>query len=480
MNHGTVPRAILALAATGALAALASSPRDASAGGREEARAKVLFEAAQKKIAFEACKGHIELGIWCRDAGLVPQATAEFLRAVEVTNGENAYAVKLVGLMRRLDDKFWKTVQKHPKALLTTYEKKAQRVEIAHQKLMLRLAHDAEECRLPEEAYSEYCAVVRMTDAPLAFDAQGRVAVEAGNIPPDVSARMKAEAITIDGKPYLRDEFLLLVPDVKEVFEADGPRVRVRSAASGEQAKDVQAIAAALLPFLEDDLDGRPKRKMQLFVFKDRPTYRGWCAKAGRAGFEAASGLADGATFTAVVCAEGIADDSLRGMCLHELSHLFHYGVTPVVMPSWYSEGFAETYGGDGTFAWDPATSKLSAAGALSRSRIESVRSPAGWMPLADLLAADALKTLTADRAKGMAFYSQSWAFLRYMRSGAPAGVQGRFRAWEALCRGAALGAKPGKPNEEDTSPASQAFQAAFGSEVPALEKGFRAWLDGL
>ncbi len=451
--------------------------RGASGGGREEARARVLFGQAQKKIAVMAATEHIELGVWCRDAGLVPQATAEFLRAVEVTNGEMPYAVKLVNLMRKLDDKFWKTVQKHPKALLTTYEKKAHRVEIAHQKLMLRLAHDAEECRLPEEAYTEYSLVVRMTDAPLEFDAEGRVVVEAGKMPADVSARMKAEAITIDGKPYLRDDFLLLVPDVKEVFEADGERLRVRSAASGAQAKDLQAIATALLPFLEDELDGRPKRKMNLFVFKDRATFGTWCDKAGRGGFRAASGLADGATFTAIVCGEGIDADALRGMCLHELTHLFHYGVTPTVMPSWYSEGFAETYGGDGTFAWEPEYAKLTAGGPMSKGRLESIRTPDGCMPLAELLAADALKTLTADRSKGMRFYTQSWAFLRYMRTAAPNPVQARFHVWELACRGAALGAQPGKPREEDTLPASQAFQTTFGTELDALEKGFRTWL---
>src|SRR5688572_32975159 len=99
-----------------------------------------------------------------------------------------------------------------------------------------------------------------MTDAPLAFDAEGNVLIESGKIPPDISARMKADAITIDGKPYLRDDFLALVPEVKQVFEADGERLRVRTAMSAEAARDVHAIAAAMLPHLEDDTDGRPTR----------------------------------------------------------------------------------------------------------------------------------------------------------------------------------------------------------------------------
>lgn len=447
----------------------------AGGGERETARGRALFAGAQRKIRWEAGLAHIELGSWCRDAGLVPQATAEFLRAVEVTEGQMPYAIKVVDLMRRLDDKFWKTVQKHPKALLDTYEKKVKRVEIDHQKVRMRLAKDALEAKLEEEGYGEYAAVVRMTNAPLVFDAAGQVVIDAGKLPLDVSTRMKAEAITIDGKPYLRDDFLQLVPDVKEVYEADGDRLRVRSAISAEQARDAHAIVTALLPFLEDDLDGRPTRKLQLFVFKDRATYGTWCDKAGRGAFRAASGLADGATFTAVVCGESLPIESLRGMCMHELAHLFQYGVTPAVMPSWYAEGFAETWGGDGTFAWEAG--RLTPGGLMAKGRVAGLLAPDGALPLADLLRGNALQLLTAARAKGSIFYAQSWAFLRYVRTAAPPDVRARFRQWELMCRGAALGAQAGKPHEEDTLPATEAFQKVFGAELPALEAGFLAWL---
>lgn len=444
-------------------------------GERDMARARALFAQAQRGIKLEASAAHIKLGIWCRDAGLPPQATAEFLRAVEVSEGQHPLAIKLVDIMRTWGDKFWKYVQKKPKAILDTYEKKARQVELDMQRQRLRLARDAIKADLIEEGYGEYCAVVRLTDLPLTFDDTGAVVIEAGKLPADISARMKAEAITIGGKPYLRDAFLALLPEVKEVFEADGERLRVRCVASAEQAADVHAIATAMLPALEDETDGRPTRKMQLFVFKDRASYGTWCKAAGREAFAAAAGLADGATFTAVVCAENLPPESVRGMCLHELAHLYQYGVTPAVMPSWYAEGFAETFGGDGTFAWDGKT--LTAGGMMSKARLAAIRGDGAYLPLADLLKGNALKILIAAREKGASFYTQSWALFRYLRTAAPRDVVERFRRWEAVCKGAALGAEAGKPRGDDVSPASAAFQKEFGADLAAIEAGFKAWL---
>ena len=266
-----------------------------------------------------------------------------------------------------------------------------------------------------------------------------------------------------------------MVPLVKEVREATGERVRVRFQGTTKAPGDLLATLEALLPFLEDDLGGRPTKRLSVFVFQDRATWKTWLDAAKMPGFAAASGLADGATGTAVVCADGIDGEALRGMCMHEMSHLFQYGVTPVVMPSWYSEGFAETYGGDGTFTW--ADAKLTAGGLMSGAETAPLKTPEGYLPLADVVGGDALKLLTADKGKGRRFYSEAWALLRYLRTAAPPDLQARFRLWETACRGAALGAQVGKPREQDAAPASTEFQRRFGSELPAIEKGFKAWL---
>lgn len=469
---GRRARAVAAL-----LVVLAWTGGLASGGDADEARKRTQFAQAQRGVRIEAAKAHIELGIWCRDAGLPPQATAEFLRAEEVSEGQLPFASKLVGIMRTYGDKFWKNVQKKPRALLDTYERKARKVELDHQKQRLRLARDAVKAGLDEEGYQEYCGVVRATDLPLVFDAAGLVVLDAGKLPANVSARMRTEAIEIDGRPYLRDEFLRLVPEVRRVFEADGERLRVRSTASAEQARDVFAVATAMLPQLEDEMDGRPTRKLQLFLFAERASYATWCRAAGREGFAAASGLADGATFTAVVSTEGSSDDTVRGMSLHELAHLYHYGVSPAVMPSWYAEGFAEAFGGPGTFAWD-GTRLTTSLGPLDPSRLATLRGERARVPLGDLLRGNALSILIASREQGGAFYVQSWAFLRWLRTAAPADVTTRYRRWEAVCRGAALGAKAGAPRQEDVAPASEAFLKEFSGDLPALEAAFVRWLE--
>src|SRR5436853_440305 len=81
---------------------------------------------------------------------------------------------------------------------------------------------------LAEDCLDVWSGLVRDTDKPLVFDDKGSVVIPSGTIPEDVSARMKAAALSVNGQLYLRDAFLQLVPDVKEVREAAGEHVRVR------------------------------------------------------------------------------------------------------------------------------------------------------------------------------------------------------------------------------------------------------------
>ena len=50
----------------------------------------------------------------CRDAGLVAQATAEFLRAVEVADDRHPGALKVLAIMQNLEDRFWKRTLEDP------------------------------------------------------------------------------------------------------------------------------------------------------------------------------------------------------------------------------------------------------------------------------------------------------------------------------------------------------------------------------
>ena len=466
------PRTIfLALAAV-----LIASVGLVAAAPDREALQRREFEGKRFKIRVVSAGEHLKLGLWCRDAGLVAQATAEFVRAVEVGEGQSRAAERVLALMRSLDDKFWKTVNPHPsKAYLDTYEKKLRVIEENRDESLFKLARDGHKQGLEDLALDVWSGLLRDADTPLRFDAKEQVLLAAGAIPPDVSAKIKAEAITVNGQLYLRDAFLQMIPQVKEIREWTGERVRVRAQAGAALPEDLLASLEALLPFLQEDMGGRPSRRMTIFVFGDRATYGSWLGAAKLSQFTAASGLADGATSTALVCAEGLPAESVRGMAMHERTHLFQYGVTPAVMPSWYSEGFAETYGGDGTFVWKDG--KLEAGGMMERSRVTALAAAENYIPLKDLVAGDALKLLALDKSKGGRFYAESWALLRYMRTSAGPDLVARFRLWEIACRGAAVGAQAGKPREQDTAPATQAFERAFGADLGKIESGFKEWL---
>jgi hypothetical protein len=463
--------AILGLAiAAGGGALVALGAPDRLEVAREE------FKAAKRKVLIEAGNRHAKLGTKLRDAGLVQQATREFVEAVEVSEGENAWAKKILDLMQRFDERFWKTVNKKPsKQMLASYDKWAKEVEQDVLKDRLRLAKDAAKKGLVEEAYGEYVAVVRGTDEPLRFDAEGRVTVEGGSIPAEVSKRMKDEAISVNDALWLRDEFLARIPAVRAIFEAETATVRVRSMKSLEQAKSLVGISDALIPYLEEDLGGRPTKKLNVFVFADRKTYETYLDAAKLESFKAATGMADCGTFTTLVLSEGLGDETIEGVTLHEMSHVYQFGVTRAILPSWYCEGFAETWGGDGTFTWDGKT--LRAGGKMAAFRLDPVKSREGFLPLSELLGGDALDLINKDKTKAMRFYAQSWALRTFLRGPAGKETAANFERWETFCRGASLGAEAGKPFSRNTGPAAEHFRRMVAPDLAALEKPFQEWL---
>lgn len=452
---------------------------EAAEGQADDTRHRQEFEKRRLQTALEAGNRHLELGVWCRDSGLVPQATAEFLRAVEASENRHPGASYVLSLMRKLDDAFWKRRLGRPgKAPLNQFEKKSREAFLDDQRARLGLARFAQERKLAQEAHDEFVKAVRAFDEPLKFDAKGRLVLEIGSLPEDVSRKIRDEAISINGQLYLRDEFLQRIPQVREIFEASSERVRVRCQTGAEEASALLDLTTHLLPHLEDELGGRPTRRLGLFVAMDRKTYDAYLEAAGLSGHKAAQGIADARAFVALVCAEGLQERDLQGTCLHELSHLFQMGITPAVMPSWYSEGFAETFGGPGTFAWDGKT--LTVRGILDREALALLRSPGGALPLSELIEGNSLGLLQTDKTMARRFYAQSWAFLRFLRSEAGKEIAEKLDRWETMCRGAALGAEAGKPRSENSAPAAELFQRLFGNDLADLEKGFPAFLASL
>ncbi len=449
------------------------------------------YEKRKIQLLVDAGVQHIEVGKWCRNSGMNPQATAEFLRAVEVSEDRLQWAKNIVALIQRLDDKFWKFERKRPsQVMLRSYEKKRRRASLHIQKSRLKLAKWCQKKELYDEAFTEYQAVVALSDRSIELDEKGRVVVEAGALPEDISEKLRDAAVAINDKLYVRDAFLQKVPDVSAIYEAENERMLVRSQNSDEEAETLLAMCTALLPYLEEDMGGRPDRRLNMFVFKTRADYTTYCEKSELASHSAAGGLADSKTWQTLVCAEGLPAETVRGIALHELTHLFQYGVTRAIMPSWHSEGLAETWGGEGTFVWDGET--LTAGGMMAASELEPLKTDAGYIALDKLLTSDALTLINEDKEKARYFYAESWAFLTYMRKHADEEVRERFRAWEDTCFTAALGAEAGKHHSRNFGPASELLEKTFGkalerkkgephkTELQAIEEGFRAWLSSL
>lgn len=446
--------------------------------GRAALKASQEFEKKKRKVLVESGHRHLELGVWCRNQGLVSQASFEFIRAVEVSEHRHPGAEKVLSIMRSLGDDFWKKRRRktHTK-LLAAYEKKTNTARRKAEKDRFGLAKWAYGKGLPE-GKEEFLALLRAADAPLDVDSKGIVVLAAGKLPADLSEELVADAVSINDRLYVRDKFLALIPDVSTIHEVESERLRIRSQTSQEEAEDVLACCEALLPILTEDTGGRPTQRMTVFVFKDRKTYEAYLEAAEMPAHRVASGLAIGGANLALVNGQGASHDRVLGISLHELSHLFMYGVTRSMMPSWYSEGFAETYGGGGAFKWKDG--ELTTHGKMTDRNLGALKTDAGYIPLTTLFAGQALKLLQTDMKKAGNFYAESWAFVRFLRTGAGDDVRKRFETWEDMCRGKALGAVFDKPNAGDMRPSQQLFDETFGGDLDEIEAGFREFLQTL
>ena len=430
----------------------------------------------RKNLYWQAGQRHLVLGSWCRKFGLVPQATTQFLRALEVSEGENDNPRIVLGYMRSLGDKFWLGELKRPsKKLLADYATRAQNEERTTRVEKLRLAQQALMIREVEEAKKLYLDLVQHSEKLPVYDDKGRIKLEEGHVPAEIAKQIAITQVTVNGQKVVRDEALERVPKLDDLREIASEQLVLRSDIDEKRCADLHTVASALLPQLEDFLDGRPHRRMSLIVFKSKGSYDAYLHATGRAGAEAARGICDYGAFTTLVCAEGLADPDLHALALHELSHLFFYGTAPAVMPDWYAEGFAETFGGQGTFTWDGK--KLVLGGLLRADRLQDLKKAP--LPLEEMLNADALHQLTADRDKGLRFYAQSWAFQRYLRGAARPAWRDKFLRWEAQCRGEVVGAVPGKISHNGAE-ANQRFRSLFGKQLEEVEKEFLAWLQKL
>ncbi|HKB15786.1 MAG TPA: hypothetical protein VKF62_06960, partial [Planctomycetota bacterium] len=450
----------------GLLASIVLSGLAADARGQQDV-ARKEFDKRREETVLRAGQRHLEYGVELRKRGLTTQAAEQILLAVEASEGRNPGATTVLSLMRALDDKFWsKKAPKPTKAGIDAYTKEAAKLARQGRKERVDLALLAHTRGLGGEAGREVRGLLSSRDDPLEFDASGSLLLEGEKIPPEVSKPIREEAIEINGRLYGRDLFLSRLPALGRIFEKTSPELRVRSTRSAEEAETFHVLASALLPRLEADIGARPGRRLQLVLLGERKTYEAYLDAAHLEGHKTVDGLADREAFVALVCAHGLGEPTLQRVALHELTHLFERGCSSAVMPGWYMEGFAETYGGDGVFRWDG--SRLETGGDFDRGRIEELQT--NRFSLEEFLTADPLDLWGRDREGTLRFYAQSWAFLRYLRAGAGAEISDRLARWEAMCRGSAIGAVAGAPLKTDQAEAQALFLKTIAEKPEDLE----------
>jgi hypothetical protein len=328
---------------------------------------------------------------------------------------------------------------------------------------------------MEREALQEYVMLLADRDDPLQFDKRGQIVLRAGTIPKGPSERLRADAITINERLYVRDELLAKLPNLERIHEVTSDLLRVRTTTSLEHAQDAHAMCTQLLPELAMELGALPTRRLALFLFAARSDYEATLEALSMGARKLVAGVAMPNPLVAMVCMEALDPDIAQGVILHETTHLFSYAVSRSVLPAWYSEGLADTFGGTGTYTWNGT--RLTTQGQFDRSRLDALKVRDGLMPLREFLEADQFVQWQRGNEYGLAFYAQSWAFLRFMRRGAGDALAAKFVDWETRCRGQALGFELGGASEDAHRAAAALFQRMFAEDLDKLERGFGEWL---
>jgi tetratricopeptide (TPR) repeat protein len=148
-------------------------------------------------------------------------------------------------------------------------------------------------------------------------------------------------------------------------------------------------------------------------------------------------------------------NDERFSTIFHEYTHLIVAG-TVHSAPVWFNEGLAEYYS---TFT-PAANGKTAMLGRPIARHVLLLRER--FLPIADLIAVDHGSPLYNEGEKASIFYAESWALLHYLLKEHPGG---------AAQLSAYLGLLESKITPTD------AFQQAFGVQLPAIERALRAYV---
>lgn len=462
------------------VALLAAAPAAAQTHNEIQVRA---YEKKRKEELIATGQRHVDLGWSIKDKGLIPQATYQFVLAVELSEGQHQGAAMVLNIVRQYEEAFWKKRRKKPrKGALQAYEKKAAKLVEEDAKGQVELARAAWKAELVDETKAHLVAAMQFGEV-VDIGARGDAKVGRFKVEEELLPWLLEQTIEVgDGERRIDPARLAgavqggavaaggAQPKLAGLREVASDALVLQSDLDEAAVRDMHALATALWEPLRDRLDGAPTRRLQVIVFDKRSDYdaylqaRGF-GDVGSAGFSAYGWL------QAMVCAEGLDADSRNALLLHELTHLFFFATSPIAMPDWYAEGFAETFGGQGTFTWDGK--QLDAGAKMSDDRLAAIR--ARPMTLQQVLAGSAIQLLRQDKQEGLRFYTMAWALHRWLSTGEHAWRE-RFDAWEARLRGTLPGRNStrglGSPQA-----ATEAFLAEFKDDLDVMQTAFAEYL---
>jgi hypothetical protein len=459
----TIAAAVVCVS-VGLATAAAQSANDINVRNYEKKRKEELIATGQR---------HVDLGWGLRNKGLIQQTTYQLVLAVELSEGQHRGASMVLNIVRNYGDAFWKKKRKKPrKGALKAYEKKAQKLVEADMSGQIKLARYAHKARLDERVREHLVQAMRFgAEVTMPKDpSRSGAKIEGFAIDDELAKWLLEQTVAVNGGERRFEPAGRSAPRLEGLHEVADQRLVVRADLDAKVCEGLHAMGLQLFEALLERLDGAPTRPLQLVVFAKRADYDAYLKACGRADV-ASKGYCDYGTFQALVCAEGLDSGSVNALVLHELTHLYFFGATPVAMPDWYMEGLAETFGGQGTFAWNGR--QLTVGGLLRSDRLDGIQSDA--MTLEQVLAGNAINLMRQDHGRAMRFYAMSWALQRWLTTGDHAWRQ-RFDDWEAKTRGTLDGSSStrsfGSPQR-----AQESFLAEFRKDLPAMDKAFQIWL---
>jgi hypothetical protein len=427
------------------------------------------YEKKLKEELLETGQRHVDLGWGIRNSGLIAQCTYQLVLAVELSENTHGGASMVLNIVRTYKDAFWKKKRKKPVlGSLKAYEKKAAALVKKDMLGQIELARAASRAKMTEQMTGHLVKAMRY-GAEITYLKSG-AKIEGFKIEEDLAKWLSEQTVTLKNGERRFEPAGKGAPRLEGLEEVADDHLIVRTDLDAKVAQELHALGSALWDPLQDRLDGAPARPLRLVVFQKKADYDAYLAACGHQGI-ASKGLCDYGTFQTLVCAEGLDADSINALVLHELTHLFFFGSSPIAMPDWYAEGFAESFGGQGTFAWNGK--ELTIGGLMRSDRLDAIQK--NPMTMGQVLAGNAMNLLRQDHAEAMRFYAMAWALQRFLVTGNHAWRQ-RFLDWEAKCRGALPGTAStmsfGSP-----AAATKEFLAEFDKDLPAMETAFQAWL---